>query len=97
MDPLSITALTLAVLDQLWRIGERTAELVSTYRSFDDVSGGASPWACFASNIGRVTQDSQNLENEIRDETNRTKILRVLLFQPCTVCFSCWFHSANED
>ncbi|KAL3293312.1 protein kinase-like [Colletotrichum asianum] len=35
MDPLSIAGLTIAVLDQLWKIGNRTAELVSDYREFD--------------------------------------------------------------
>lgn len=38
MDPLSVAGLTIAVLDQLWKIGERTAELVSNYRDFDTVS-----------------------------------------------------------
>ncbi|TKA64851.1 hypothetical protein B0A49_06328 [Cryomyces minteri] len=63
MDPLSIAGLTLAVFDQLLKIGERTAQLVSTYRGFD--------------------ADSKTLENKIRDETNRTNTLSVLLFQPC--------------
>ncbi|KAJ0357265.1 hypothetical protein COL154_010308 [Colletotrichum chrysophilum] len=35
MDPLSIAGLTIAVLDQLWKVGNRTAELVSDYRGFD--------------------------------------------------------------
>ncbi|KAK7460228.1 hypothetical protein Landi51_00476 [Colletotrichum acutatum] len=35
MDPLSVAGLTIAVLDQLWKIGDRTAELVSNYREFD--------------------------------------------------------------
>ncbi|KAK2745079.1 hypothetical protein CKAH01_18296 [Colletotrichum kahawae] len=35
MDPLSIAGLTIAVLDQLWKIGNGTAELVSNYRDFD--------------------------------------------------------------
>ncbi|KAE9583941.1 hypothetical protein CGMCC3_g227 [Colletotrichum fructicola] len=35
MDPLSIAGLTIAVLDQLWKVGNRTAELVSDYREFD--------------------------------------------------------------
>jgi hypothetical protein len=32
MDPLSIAGLTIAVLDQLWKMGDRTAELVSNFR-----------------------------------------------------------------
>ncbi|KAF4830540.1 hypothetical protein CGCTS75_v005920 [Colletotrichum tropicale] len=35
MDPLSIVGLTIAVLDQSWKVGNRTAELVSDYRDFD--------------------------------------------------------------
>lgn len=38
VDPLSITGLTIAVLEQLWKLGERTAELVSDFRDFDNVS-----------------------------------------------------------
>jgi hypothetical protein len=38
MDPLSIAGLTIAVLDQLWKMGDRTAELVSNFREFDNVS-----------------------------------------------------------
>jgi hypothetical protein len=37
MDPLSVAGLTIAVLDQLWKVGERTAELVANYRDFDNV------------------------------------------------------------
>lgn len=37
MDPLSIAGLTIAVLDQLWKIGEGTAQLVSNFRDFDSV------------------------------------------------------------
>ncbi|KAM0490786.1 hypothetical protein ACHAP8_011180 [Fusarium lateritium] len=35
MDPLSVAGLTIAVLDQLWKLGDRTAELVGNFRSFD--------------------------------------------------------------
>ncbi|OCK87100.1 uncharacterized protein K441DRAFT_671229 [Cenococcum geophilum 1.58] len=35
MDPLSIVALTIKVLDQLWKIGDRTATLISNFRDFD--------------------------------------------------------------
>ncbi|KAI9685289.1 MAG: hypothetical protein M1822_004662 [Bathelium mastoideum] len=35
MDPLSIAGLTIAVFDELWKLGEATAELLSTYRAFD--------------------------------------------------------------
>ena len=38
MDPLSIAGLTIAVFDQLWKFGEATAELLSTYKAFDYVS-----------------------------------------------------------
>lgn len=43
MDPLSIAGLTITVLDQLWKIGNGTAELVSNYRDFDTVRIPASP------------------------------------------------------
>ncbi|GAP82493.2 putative protein kinase-like [Rosellinia necatrix] len=36
MDLLSVAGLTIAVLDQLWKIGDRTAELVSNFRDFDN-------------------------------------------------------------
>ncbi|KAI1759331.1 hypothetical protein GGR53DRAFT_471458 [Hypoxylon sp. FL1150] len=35
MDPLSIAGLALAAVDQLWKISERTADLVSNFRDFD--------------------------------------------------------------
>ncbi|KAI1457219.1 hypothetical protein F4805DRAFT_198640 [Annulohypoxylon moriforme] len=35
MDPLSVAGLALTALDQLWKISERTAELVSNFRDFD--------------------------------------------------------------
>ncbi|XDG00623.1 hypothetical protein ABKA04_000238 [Annulohypoxylon sp. FPYF3050] len=35
MDPLSVAGLALAAIDQLWKISERTAELVSNFRDFD--------------------------------------------------------------
>lgn len=38
MDPLSVAGLALAAIDQLWKISERTAELVSNFRDFDHVS-----------------------------------------------------------
>lgn len=38
IDPLSITGLTISVVDQLLKLGERTAELVDDARAFDDVS-----------------------------------------------------------
>jgi hypothetical protein len=37
MDPVGIAGLTIAVLDQLWKIGNGTAELISNYRDFDSV------------------------------------------------------------
>ncbi|KAH6898223.1 hypothetical protein B0T10DRAFT_555557 [Thelonectria olida] len=36
MDPLSIAGLTIAVIDQLWKVSERTAELISNFREFDN-------------------------------------------------------------
>lgn len=43
MDPLSIAGLTIAVLDQLWKIGEGTAQLVSNFRDFDSVRPRSCP------------------------------------------------------
>ncbi|KAL6801219.1 hypothetical protein GGI42DRAFT_41187 [Trichoderma sp. SZMC 28013] len=40
MDPFSIANLTISVLDQLWRLGETTAELVANYRDFDEQGFG---------------------------------------------------------
>lgn len=37
IDPLSVAGLTIAVLDQLWKIGEGTAQLVWNFRGFDSV------------------------------------------------------------
>ena len=39
MDPLSITGVTIAALEQTWKIGKKTAELISDFRDFDQVSG----------------------------------------------------------
>ncbi|EJT75451.1 hypothetical protein GGTG_05385 [Gaeumannomyces tritici R3-111a-1] len=36
MDPIGIAGLALAALDQLWKMGERTAVLVSNFREFDN-------------------------------------------------------------
>lgn len=38
IDPLSVTGLAITVIDGLIKLGERTAELVSDARAFDDVS-----------------------------------------------------------
>jgi hypothetical protein len=38
MEPIGLAGLTIAVLDQLWKIGNGTAELISNYRDFDSVS-----------------------------------------------------------
>ncbi|OTB20384.1 hypothetical protein K445DRAFT_312833 [Daldinia sp. EC12] len=35
MDPLSITGFTLTAIDTLWKVSEKTAELVSNFRDFD--------------------------------------------------------------
>ncbi|KAF4331584.1 kinase-like (PK-like) [Fusarium beomiforme] len=37
IDPLSIAGLTIAVIDQLWKVSERTAELISNFREYDNV------------------------------------------------------------
>lgn len=44
-DPLSIAALTIAALEQLWNLGRRTAELISDFRGFDVVSQSYLPVA----------------------------------------------------
>ncbi|OAQ97460.1 hypothetical protein LLEC1_03547 [Akanthomyces lecanii] len=36
MDPLSVAGLTLAVFDQLWKLGNHTAVLISNFRDFDN-------------------------------------------------------------
>ncbi|KAI9703698.1 MAG: hypothetical protein M1836_007468 [Candelina mexicana] len=40
LDPLSLAGLTIAIFDQLLKLGERTAELVSDVRTFDETYGG---------------------------------------------------------
>jgi hypothetical protein len=37
LDPLSVAGLTLAICDELLKLGDRTAELVRDIRSFDEV------------------------------------------------------------
>ncbi|KAI9148806.1 Sodium transport ATPase 5 [Paramyrothecium foliicola] len=64
MDPISVAGLTIAVLDQLWKVGERTAELVANFRDFDT--------------------ESRALELKVRDENNRSRALKMLLFDPST-------------
>lgn len=68
IDPLSSAGLVIAVFDQLWKLGERTAELVADFREFDN--------------------DSEKLQSKIRDESNQTRTLRLLLFEESTVRFS---------
>ena len=38
LDPLSVTGLTLGVFDELLRLGERTAELITDIKGFHEVS-----------------------------------------------------------
>lgn len=38
LDPLSLVGLTIAIFDELWKLGEKTAVLVSNFREFDNVS-----------------------------------------------------------
>ena len=38
IDPASIVGLTIAIFDQLLKLGERSAELTSDIRAFSDVS-----------------------------------------------------------
>jgi hypothetical protein len=42
LDPLSVAGLTITVIDGLLKLGERTAELISNARGFDDVSTNTS-------------------------------------------------------
>jgi hypothetical protein len=44
VDPLSLAGLTLAICDELLKLGERTAELVRDIRAFDEV-------CCIASSV----------------------------------------------
>jgi hypothetical protein len=37
VDPLSLAGLTLAIFDELLKMGERTAELVHDMKAFDEV------------------------------------------------------------
>jgi hypothetical protein len=37
LDPLSIAGLTIAIFDQLLKLGERTAQLIADAKTFDDV------------------------------------------------------------
>lgn len=37
VEPIGLAGLTIAVLDQSWKIGNGTADLISNYRSFDSV------------------------------------------------------------
>lgn len=39
VDPISIAGLTVTIFDHLLKLGERTAELISDVRAFNDVSG----------------------------------------------------------
>lgn len=98
MDPLSIAGLTIAVLDQLWKIGEGTAQLVSNFRDFDSVRFLSYP----SNNLRRISsnvwsragvqcradprnQDSSILVHKIQDENNRTRALHMLLFEASSV------------
>lgn len=89
MDPLSIVALTIKVLDQLWKMGDRTATLISNFRDFDSVSchpsQSKSNERLAPRELSLVEQDTRVLENKIRDENNRTRALHMLLFDPSSV------------
>lgn len=37
VDPLSLAGLTLAIFDELLKMGERTAELIRDMKAFDEV------------------------------------------------------------
>ena len=38
LDPLSVAGLALAIFEQILKLGERTSEVISDIRSFDQVS-----------------------------------------------------------
>lgn len=38
MDPASIIGLTVAIVEGLWKVGNGTADFISKYREFDNVS-----------------------------------------------------------
>lgn len=84
-DPLSIAALTIAVLEQLWNLGQRTAELVADFREFDAVSQSRQPQT-FEQLLRLLrTQESKRLSGIIKDENNRTRALKLLLFESTSV------------
>lgn len=45
-DPLSIAGVTIAIFDQLLKLGERSAELAGDIRAFPDVSSQLVDRAC---------------------------------------------------
>ena len=46
LDPVSIVGLTIAIFDQLLKLGERSAELTADIRTFTDV-GDSARYAAF--------------------------------------------------
>ncbi|KAG5811370.1 hypothetical protein H9Q74_006068 [Fusarium xylarioides] len=56
MDAVGVAGLTIAVLDQLWKLGDRTAELVANFRSFDSDTRTLETKICDESNRTRALQ-----------------------------------------
>jgi hypothetical protein len=91
IDPLSIAGLAISVIDGLIKLGERTAELVSDVRAFDDVSihnvlfNIHKRFQNYTDDLHYALQDMKNLHNLICDENLRTRLLRGLLFAEASV------------
>jgi hypothetical protein len=68
-DPLSILGLTIAIFDQLIKLGERTAELTSDIRAFDEVgSGQCRLLTAFKLITIRISGNSLRISNMRRDK-----------------------------
>lgn len=79
-DPLSIAALTIAVIDDLIRIGERTAELISDARAFKEVLSSYLLSSVEDEPLTWLYQDAVALHTHLLDERSRTRCLKALLF-----------------
>ena len=75
LDPLSVAGLAFAVFEALLKVGERTAEVISEMRSFDQVIVF---WPHREDRLAKGDQDMKQLREKIRYQTWRMSSLQLL-------------------
>lgn len=80
MDPLSIPNVTTAVLEQLFRVGDRTADFLSNFKDYDAVS-----WLCLLIHFKQITLTIHRT-GRIQRHWNKNLEMRITAPEHCR-CF----------